>query len=115
MLPKISFLLKSHPFLILHILLTLLYLIGNINFLFSLKKIRLVENIGTLASVYGKTPEQFVKKLRESQNQKELEDQDEDEYDTNEDSSGQTIGSYQSQAINQGKFYSLITQILIIL
>jgi len=64
---------------------------------------RLVENIGTLASVYGKTPEQFVKKLRESQNQKELEDQDEnDEYDTNEDSSGQTIGSYQSQAINQG-------------
>jgi len=64
----------------------------------------LVENIGTLASVYGKPPEQFVKKLRESQNLKELEDQDNDDdaYETAEDSSGQKIGSYQSQAINQG-------------
>jgi len=63
---------------------------------------KLVENIGTLASVYGKPPEQFVKKLRESQNLKELEDEDDDAYETNEDSSGQKIGSYQSQAINQG-------------
>jgi hypothetical protein len=63
---------------------------------------RLVENIGTLASVYGKPPEQFVKKLRESQNLKELEEEDDDAYETNEDSSGQKIGSYQSQAINQG-------------
>ena len=55
-----------------------------------------------MASVYGKPPEQFVKKLRESQNLKEQEEDDDDAYETNEDSSGQKIGSYQSQAINQG-------------
>lgn len=65
---------------------------------------RLCENIGTLASVYGKTPEQFIKRLRESQNQRELDENEHeiDEYETSENSSGQAIGSYQGQAINQG-------------
>ena len=54
--------------------------------------------------MYGKTPEQFIKRLRESQNQKELDDNEHeiDEYETSENSSGQAIGSYQTQAINQG-------------
>jgi len=38
---------------------------------------KLIENIGTLASVYVKPPEQFIKRLREGQNLKTLEEQDE--------------------------------------
>jgi len=32
---------------------------------------KLIENIGTLSSVYGKQPEEFVKKLKENANAKE--------------------------------------------
>jgi len=35
---------------------------------------RLVENIGSLSSIYQKVPELFVKKLGNAQNQRELEE-----------------------------------------
>lgn len=58
----------------------------------------MIENIGTLASVYTKPPEAFVKKLRDSQNQKEI-DENEDEQANDEalDSTGQKVGSYQGE------------------
>lgn len=73
---------------------------------------RLVENIGTLSSVYGKTPEQFVKRLRESQNQRELEENENegDEYDTVEDSSGQKIGTYQTNQAVSSQGYEAALQ-----
>lgn len=37
---------------------------------------KLLENIGNLASVYGKPPQHFVKLLRESQNQREIEERE---------------------------------------
>ncbi|EGR30331.1 hypothetical protein IMG5_134800 [Ichthyophthirius multifiliis] len=42
---------------------------------------KLIENIGTLSSVYYKPPQQFVKHLRDIINQKELEENDEDAAD----------------------------------
>lgn len=66
---------------------------------------KLIENIGTLASVYTKPPELFIKKLRESQNQREL-DENEENPEFNEDyvdSTGQKAGSYQAQ-IKQNEY-----------
>jgi hypothetical protein len=38
----------------------------------------LIDNIGTLSSVYYKPPEAFVKKLRDIQNQREKDEQEEE-------------------------------------
>ena len=58
----------------------------------------MIENIGTLASVYNKPPEAFVKKLRDSQNQKELDENDDDLANEEAvDSTGQQIGSYKAE------------------
>jgi hypothetical protein len=96
------------------------YLISNYPLLIILF-LRLIENIGTLASIYTKPPEQFVKKLRESQNQRELEELDENgDYVPEDyvDSSGQKIGEYQPQIKqneyesalkNKGKNYTLLS------
>jgi vesicle coat complex subunit len=63
---------------------------------------RLIENIGALASVYQKLPETFVKKLRESQNLREMEEAEVDSPadDNYVDSTGQKSGSYQGEAKN---------------
>jgi len=55
---------------------------------------RLIENIGTLASVYQKVRESFVKKLRESQNLKELEEREDNLEADYADSTGQQAGAY---------------------
>jgi len=69
---------------------------------------KLIENIGTLASIYLKPPEAFIKKMRDSLNQREKEYEEEREQyrepaieEGAEDSTGQKVGEYEGIARNE--------------
>lgn len=66
---------------------------------------RLIDNIGTLASIYHKPPEAFIKKLRDSMNKLPLDEDDDKDQEAGSpeviDSSGMKISEHQGIARNE--------------